>query len=87
MQVAVKRATNTIELRKVAIYRDFGTIVEVRDGLGGGERLVLSPPADLCNGGKVKIEDDGKQSPQQQAPASGGSPDAAWQAPDKPKPG
>jgi hypothetical protein len=44
MQVAVVRSDSTIEMRKVSIYRDFGTGVEIRDGLSGGERLVLSPP-------------------------------------------
>ena len=55
MQVAVVRPDDTIEMRKVSIYRDFGTSVEVRDGVSGGERLVLSPPADLADGSRVKI--------------------------------
>ena len=34
----------------MTIYRDFGTTAELRDGLAGGESLVLSPPAELADG-------------------------------------
>jgi HlyD family secretion protein len=44
-----------VSVRKVAIYRDFGTSAELRDGLSGGERLVISPPAELSDGGKIKV--------------------------------
>ncbi len=57
MQVAVVRPDETVELRRVSIYRDFGTSVEVREGLAGGERLVLSPPAGLASGSKVRVAD------------------------------
>ncbi len=40
--------------QKVAIYRDFGKSVELRDGLTGGEHVVVNPPTDLPEGGKVK---------------------------------
>ncbi len=38
----------------IAIYRDFGKTVELRDGLNGGEQVVINPPPDLPDGAKVK---------------------------------
>ncbi len=40
---------------KIAIYRDFGTTAELREGLAGDETLVLSPPPNLAEGDKVKV--------------------------------
>jgi HlyD family secretion protein len=45
-------------MRNISIYRDFGTSAELRDGLNGGERLVLNLPADAGDGGKVKVQED-----------------------------
>ncbi len=69
MQVAVVQPDQTIAMRTVSIYRDFGTSVEVRDGLAGGERLVLSPPANLEQGSKVKVQEPASRPPGQ-APSS-----------------
>jgi HlyD family secretion protein len=55
LQVAAVDADNTIRFRKVTIYRDFGTTAELRDGLQGGENLVLSPPTELAEGSKVRM--------------------------------
>jgi RND family efflux transporter MFP subunit len=55
LQVATVEPEDTIRFRKVSVYRDFGTSAELRDGLQGGETLVLSPPADLADGSKVKL--------------------------------
>jgi RND family efflux transporter MFP subunit len=55
MQVATVQPDKTIRFRKVTVYRDFGTTAELRDGLDGGEMLVLSPPVDLADGGKVQV--------------------------------
>jgi HlyD family secretion protein len=54
LRVATVEPDNTIRFQKVTVYRDFGTSAELRDGLQGGETLVLSPPADLANGSKVQ---------------------------------
>jgi len=56
MQVAVVQPDNTVKFQKVSIFRDFGTSAELHDGLQGGERLVLSPPAELTDGGKVQVD-------------------------------
>ena len=54
VQVAV--AENGIaRLRKIAIVRDLGTQVEVRDGVNPGDQVILSPPVDLADGGKVDV--------------------------------
>jgi RND family efflux transporter MFP subunit len=67
MQVAVIDDNGTVHMRKVSIYRDFGTTAELRDGLQGGERIALNLPADVADGGKVKLTDTGeKQKPQKQ---------------------
>jgi len=58
LRVAVVKDDNTIRMQDVTIYRDYGTSVELRSGLNGGERVVLSPPADLGDGGKVRLPAD-----------------------------
>ena len=55
LQVATVGADNSVRFQKVTIYRDFGTTAELRDGLQGGENLVLSPPTDLAEGAKVQV--------------------------------
>ena len=55
LRVATVDQDGTVQFRKVTIYRDFGTSAELRDGLQGGETLVLSPPTELADGNKVQI--------------------------------
>jgi RND family efflux transporter MFP subunit len=54
MRVAVVDDAGRVHLRDVAIYRDYGTSVELRDGLKGGEHVALTPPADIAEGRQVK---------------------------------
>jgi HlyD family secretion protein len=67
LQVATVDADSRVRFQKVTIYRDFGTSAELRDGLQGGETLVLSPPVDLAEGSKVQVanplpkQDTGRQ--------------------------
>ena len=42
-----------VKLHTIKIDRDFGTTVEIGEGLEGGEHVVLSPPAILPDGAKV----------------------------------
>ncbi len=42
-------------MRKVVVEHDLGTIAELSDGLRGGERVIVSPPADLVDGAKVRV--------------------------------
>jgi RND family efflux transporter MFP subunit len=41
--------------RKITEIRDLGTEVEVSDGVKEGDQVVLSPPVDLEDGGKVRV--------------------------------
>jgi hypothetical protein len=40
---------------KITEIRDLGTEVEVSDGVKKGDQVVLSPPVDLEEGGKVQV--------------------------------
>ena len=44
----------TAHYRKVTVTRDFGTSVEVSDGLKAGDQVILNPPVDLADGSKVQ---------------------------------
>jgi HlyD family secretion protein len=63
LQVAVVQ-DDQVHLQKITIYRDLGKTVELESGLNGGEAVVLSPPADLQEGAKVKVE---PKKPEEQA--------------------
>ena len=60
LRVAVVGGGGAVHLQNVAIYRDFGTSVELRSGLDGGELVVLSLPSTVGEGGKVKFADTGQ---------------------------
>jgi hypothetical protein len=55
LRVATVDTTNVVHMRDVTIYRDFGATIELRNGLLGGERVALSPPATLRDGASVRI--------------------------------
>jgi HlyD family secretion protein len=55
LQVAVVESEDQIHMQQIKIYRDLGKSVELSDGLQGGEQVVVSPPALLAEGSKVKI--------------------------------
>jgi RND family efflux transporter MFP subunit len=55
LRVAVVDDAGHVHMRTVTVYRDFGTSIELRDGLQGGERVALTPPADIVEGQQVKI--------------------------------
>ncbi|HQT79413.1 MAG TPA: efflux RND transporter periplasmic adaptor subunit [Rhodopila sp.] len=61
LQVATVEPDSTVRFRSVSIYRDFGTTAELRDGLQGGETLILSPPVELADGDKVQEMDPAPQ--------------------------
>ena len=64
MQVATVQ-DDEVHMQPITIYRDFGDTVELRDGLNGGEQVVLNPPVDLVEHAKVKVkpkqEDEAKK--------------------------
>jgi RND family efflux transporter MFP subunit len=53
LQVAVIE-NGIVHLRKITVARDFGTQIEVRDGVKAGDRVVLNPTDDLNDGRRVK---------------------------------
>lgn len=57
MQVAVVQSDATVRMRKIEIARDVGTTVDVKSGLDGDEKLVMSAPPQLADGSKIKIAD------------------------------
>jgi len=61
-QVAVVNQNNQVELRKVALGRDFGNTVEITSGLDEHDAVIADPPDSLVDGMKVSIQ-----------PASGGA--------------
>jgi RND family efflux transporter MFP subunit len=54
MQVAVVE-DGVAHLRKIAITTDYGTEVEVNEGIQNGDQVVLQPPVNLADGDKVQI--------------------------------
>ncbi len=58
LRVAVVGQGDVVHMRDVAIYRDFGTKLELRSGLDGGETVVLNPPITLEDGGRVSVAKD-----------------------------
>ena len=58
-RVAVVGEGDAVRMVPVTIRRDFGTSFEVDPGPKGGEPVVLSPPASLREGAKVRVQTDG----------------------------
>jgi RND family efflux transporter MFP subunit len=54
MQVAVVE-NGVAHLRKIAITTDYGTEVQVSDGVKDGDKVILQPPVNLADGNKVQI--------------------------------
>jgi RND family efflux transporter MFP subunit len=54
MQVAVVK-NGVARLRELAITTDYGTEVEVNQGVDDGDQVILQPPVDLTDGEKVEI--------------------------------
>jgi multidrug efflux pump subunit AcrA (membrane-fusion protein) len=52
LQVAVIEG-GVVHLRKINVARDFGTQIEVRDGVKAGDQVVLNPTVDLADGSHV----------------------------------
>ena len=46
-------------LRRITEVRDFGTTVEVNDGVHDGEQVILNPSVDLSEGQKVQVKPTG----------------------------
>jgi RND family efflux transporter MFP subunit len=60
MQVGVVE-NGVAHLRKIAITTDYGTEVEINDGVKDGDKVILQPPVNLADGEKVQIIPDPPQ--------------------------
>ena len=60
MQVAVVE-NGIVHLHKIAITTDYGTEVEVNAGVKSGDKVILQPPVNLADGGKVQITPEPQQ--------------------------
>jgi HlyD family secretion protein len=60
LQVAVLDGEH-VHFHGVTIYRDFGTTVELRGVLNGGETILLSPPPNLGENDRVRVAADPKK--------------------------
>ena len=58
MQVAVV-VDGKAEIRKIGVKRDMGTQVEVDSGVKAGDQVILNPPVNLADGGKVQVRTEG----------------------------
>ncbi|RDS86178.1 efflux RND transporter periplasmic adaptor subunit [Dyella psychrodurans] len=56
VQVAVVDASGVVRLRTVTLGRDFGTRVEIRSGLDGGEEVIVNPSDAISAGQAVRIQ-------------------------------
>ncbi len=54
-QVGVVQPDGTVELRSVKIGRDFGATIEILDGVGANDRVILNPSDSLASGAVVRI--------------------------------
>jgi HlyD family secretion protein len=55
LHVAIVTEDQRIRMAPVVVARDFGEKAELREGLKGGEALVMNPPPDLEDGQKVHV--------------------------------
>jgi RND family efflux transporter MFP subunit len=55
LHVAVVR-DGTAHMQSITIARDFGTRVEVRDGVKAGDTVILNPTVNLAEGAKVRVD-------------------------------
>jgi multidrug efflux pump subunit AcrA (membrane-fusion protein) len=63
-QVGVVGSDNVVHLKDIKLGRDFGTKLEVVEGLQAGEQVILNPSDSLTDGLKVQV----KQQPDNPAP-------------------
>jgi hypothetical protein len=66
LSVALVDNQQHVHLQPITLGRDFGSTVEVTEGLQDNDRIVISPPDSMYEGQQVNVSDD-KSKPQQQA--------------------
>jgi multidrug efflux pump subunit AcrA (membrane-fusion protein) len=67
--VALVDGQQHIRVQPITLGRDFGSTVEVVDGLQDNDRIVISPPDSMYDGQQVNVAKNDSKGPQQQAAA------------------
>jgi RND family efflux transporter MFP subunit len=67
VQVAVVGPDSTVAMTRVSLGRDFGTEVEVLDGVGADSVVIVSPPDSLVDKQVVRVSRAGTGTPKEQA--------------------
>jgi len=60
-QVGLVGADGKVELRRVALGRDFGPTIEILEGIGATDRVILNPPDSLVGGTTVRVAEAAKE--------------------------
>ena len=60
-QVGVVGADGKVELRRLALGRDFGPTIEILEGVGPTDRVILNPPDSLVGGTTVRVAEAAKE--------------------------
>jgi RND family efflux transporter MFP subunit len=68
-RVGVVDQNNVVHLRPISIGRDFGSTLEILDGVSPNEQIIVNPSDSLEDGQKVQVEQPGQQ--QGQNPVQG----------------
>lgn len=72
LQVATVGADNVVKLKNITQGRDFGSSIEILDGITTDDNVVLNPPDSLADGVKVRIAPPAVEQPAgQPAPQPG----------------
>lgn len=72
-RLAIVDAQGKVTLKAVQLGRNYGETVEVIDGIGDADRLVLNPSDSLADGDVVAVAPDAQRASQPGAPQAGGS--------------
>jgi hypothetical protein len=63
LQVATVGADDVVHLKNITQGRDFGSSIEVLDGITANDNVVLNPPDSLAEGIKVRIAPPAEEKP------------------------
>ncbi|MFZ3340563.1 MAG: efflux RND transporter periplasmic adaptor subunit [Terriglobales bacterium] len=67
-QVAVVGPDNKVQLRSIMIGRDFGTTLEILDGIEASDRIIINPSDSLEAGQQVRVAQPSENQPQANPP-------------------
>ena len=68
MQVGVVKPDNTVELRDIKVGRDFGTTIEIAQGVAPSDKVIVNPADSLTTGTLVRVAAGSTTPPSSEAP-------------------